>query len=61
MMRAVLVLVLLGCGGERPPPRVCEPPPPEPKKVAVGACPISYSDAGSDADSGRDSGYDAPR
>lgn len=58
-MRALVVLFALttACAAKPPPPLVCEPPPPEPKKIAIGACPISYSDAGSDADSS----YDAPR
>lgn len=34
----VFVTLALGCRHPVPPPKVCEPPPPEPKVVSVGAC-----------------------
>lgn len=56
----VLFALLLGCTGERPPPRVCEPPAPEPKKTGgIGSCPIDWGhDAGADAPT--DGQADAP-
>lgn len=49
--RLVLCVLLLGCTAERPPPRVCEPPAPEPKKTGgIGSCPIDWGhDAAADA------------
>ena len=46
-MRRLLTLValtsILGCKSPAPPPKVCEPPPPEPARVSVGTCPVDWS------------------
>lgn len=62
-MRLLLILVLLtsffGCRSPAPPPKVCEPPPPQPSKVSVGTCPVDWSSDAGKADAG-DASADTP-
>jgi hypothetical protein len=66
-MRRALVLLLpialvYACARERPPPRACEPPPPQKKNIRIGTCPIDWGhDAAADAlDKSHEAGADAP-
>jgi hypothetical protein len=44
------LILAFACARERPPPKICEPPPPQKKDVRVGSCPVDWgSDAGTDA------------
>jgi hypothetical protein len=52
MKRVVLLLfvMVVACTRERPPPKMCEVPPPQKKNISVGTCPIDWGpDAGSEA------------
>ena len=58
-MKALFVILLpaaifAACAHERPPPRICERPPPSStkKEVTIGTCPIDW---------GPDAGIDAPQ
>jgi hypothetical protein len=48
MKRVLLVLfvMVVGCTRERPPPKMCEVPPPQKKDVFVGTCPIDWGPVG---------------
>jgi len=64
MRIAAFVAVMLGsafaCTRERPPPRVCETPPPQHKKkdTRIGSCPIDWGKPDAAPDAPEDAPHD---